>query len=129
MRILSLAFVVAFASSAFAQQPGKGSAAPAPKQPPKPEPPKAAAAPPEVKTTVDAFKGNWKFDATLALPGAEKPAAFKMTFNCKPAAGGTAAACEAKAKTPIGPFEGLFVAVYDPTSKAVHFFGITNQHE
>ncbi len=93
---------------------------------PKPAPP---AAPVEVKATVDAFKGNWAFDAELSAPGMDKPAKFKMSFNCKPVAGNQAVSCEAKAKTPMGPFEALFVIAYDPYSKAVHFVGFSNQNE
>jgi hypothetical protein len=135
MRTLSLvSLVTVLGSTAALAQPSKGSAAPPPGKgsaaaPAKVEPPKPPPPPAEVKTTVDAFKGNWKFDATLQAPGMDKPAAFKMTFNCKAAAGNTAALCESKAKTPMGPFDGTFIAVYDPFSKAMHFFGITNQHE
>lgn len=96
------------------------------KEPPPPAPP---AAPAEVKATVDAFKGNWTFDAELTPPGAPKAEKFKLSFNCKPAAGNTAVACESKAKTALGPFEALFVIAYDPYSKAVHFIGVSNQNE
>jgi hypothetical protein len=93
---------------------------------PKPAPPPAPA---EVKATVDAFKGNWTFDAELTAPGMDKAAKFKMSFNCKAVAGNQAVSCDAKAKTPIGPFEALFVVAYDPYSKAVHFMGFSNQNE
>jgi hypothetical protein len=86
------------------------------------------APPPEVKATVDAFKGNWTFDASVTA-GTDKPAQFKMTFNCKAIAAGNAVACDAKAKTPKGPFEGTFVVAYDPYSKAVHFIGVTSNFE
>ena len=95
-----------------------------------PGPPPAQLAPPhEVKATVDAFKGNWSFDSTLTAPGMDKPASFKMTFNCKSAAGGTAVACTSTAKTPMGPFEGSFLVAYDPYSKAAHFIGVTSMFE
>lgn len=96
------------------------------------EPPSMPAAPPEVKLTVDAFKGNWKFDATITatgMPGMDKPVTAKLTFNCKPVAGKTAALCEAKGKTPMGPIEAVYIVAYDPYSKAVHFIGITNENE
>ena len=89
---------------------------------PKPAPP---AAPAEVKATVDAFKGNWTFDAELTAPGMDKPA----KFNCKAVAGNQAVSCDAKAKTPIGPFDALLVIAYDPYSKAVHFMAVSNQNE
>src|SRR5512140_1779148 len=99
---------------------------------PKPEKAPAAKpipAPPEVKATVDAFKGNWTFDSTVTAPGLAKPMTFKITFNCKPIAGGTAVSCDAKAKGPTGPFDATFVSAYDPYSKAVHFVGFTNNYE
>jgi len=98
----------------------------------KKEAPKAPAPPPapaEVKATVDAFKGNWTFDAELTAPGMDKPAKFKMSFNCKPVAGNQAVACEAKAKAPIGPLDALFVIAYDPYSKAVHMMAVSNANE
>lgn len=94
--------------------------------------PAMPAAPAEVKLTTDAFKGNWKFDTTMTatgMPGMDKPFTAKMSFNCKLVAGKTAVACESKQKTPMGPFEGLFVIAYDPYLKAAHFMGITNQYE
>jgi hypothetical protein len=91
--------------------------------------PVAPAPPPEVKATVDAFKGNWTFAATVTAPGMAKPATFKIKFDCKPVAGGTAVACTAKAKGPMGPFDAMFVSAYDPYSKAVHFVGFTNSYE
>ena len=119
MRILPIALVLALPALATADDKIK-----------KPEPPPAPPpAPAEVKATVDAFKGNWSFDAELTAPGMDKPAKFKMTFNCKAVAGNTAVSCDAKAKTPVGPFDGLFVIAYDPYSKAVHFIGVTNSNE
>jgi hypothetical protein len=97
-----------------------------------PAAPAQPAPPPEIKATVDAFKGNWKFDTTLTatgIPGMDKPAKASMTFNCKTVAGGNAVDCEAKSKTPMGPFEGQFMVAYDPYGKQVHFIGITNQFE
>ena len=125
-------------ATALAQQPAKDAKAPAPQpaQPaakaPVPTPPAPPAAPPEVKATVEAFKGNWKFDVTMTatgMPGMEKPVTSKMTFNCKETAGKTAAVCEQKGKTPMGPLEGTYLIAYDPYSKAVHFVAATNMHE
>lgn len=124
------------ATAAAAPAAGKAATPAAPKdaaKAPVAAPPAMPAAPPEVKATVEAFKGNWKFDATMSatgMPGMDKPAAIKgMTFNCKEVAGKTAVACESKAKSPMGPMDALFVVAYDPYSKAVHFMGITNQNE
>ena len=95
--------------------------------------PAMPAAPPEVKTTVEAFKGNWKFDSTITatgMPGMDKPIAIKgMTFNCKEVAGKQAVACDSKAKTPMGPMEAMFVIAYNPYDKHVHFFGFSNMNE
>jgi hypothetical protein len=52
-----------------------------------------------------------------------------MTFNCKEVAGKTAVSCESKQKTPMGPYEGLFVVSFDPFSKAVHFISVTSMNE
>ncbi len=90
------------------------------------------APPPEVKQTVEAFKGTWTYDSTITptnVPGMDKPVKFKMTMACKAAAGGNIAQCDGKAKTPMGPWEGTFVVAYDPYSKAVHFFGFTSDFE
>jgi hypothetical protein len=85
---------------------------------------KPPAPPAEVKATVDAFKGNWTFDATLTAPGA-KPQKLATTFNCKPVSGGNAVSCEASAKG----WDASFLVGYDPYAKAVRFFQITNQFE
>jgi len=124
--ILSLVPAVALAGD-----PKPEASKPAPVKTPVPVPAKPAvvAAPPEVAMTVANFKGNWTFDATLNAPGMSAPAKFKMTFNCKAAAGGTAVSCESKAKTPMGPYDGAFLIAYDPFSKAVHFIGVTNGYE
>jgi len=94
--------------------------------------PAQPAPPPEVKQTVDAFKGNWTYDATLTptnVPGMDKPVKFKVTMACKAIAAGNAAQCDGKAKTPMGPWDATFVIAYDPYSKAVHFFGFTSDFE
>jgi len=87
------------------------------------------APPPEVKATVDAFKGSWRFKSTLTMPGAPKPMAMNMTYRCKPIVGGVAVACDADARTPMGPVKGHYVIAYDPYSKAVHFRSVTNMFE
>ena len=115
------------AKGAPATPPAKDAAASA-----KSAAPAVPAPPPEVKATVDAFKGNWKFDTTITatgIPGMEKPFAAKMNFNCKAIAGGNAVSCDAKQKSPMGPFDGTFIVAYDPYSKAVHFFAITSMFE
>jgi hypothetical protein len=133
MQKLTIASLLLVPAAALAQAP-QAKQPPAPPAPPpaKAEMPKPPPAPPEVKATVDAFKGNWRFETTMSatgMPGMDKPAVAKMNFNCKEVAGKTAVACESKMKTPMGPFDGLFVVSYDPYSKAVHFMGITNMHE
>jgi hypothetical protein len=90
---------------------------------------KPAAAPAEIKATVDAFKGNWTFDATITAPGMAKPAKFATPFNCRVIAGGNAVACDAKAKSPQGAWEASFLVGYDPHAKAVRFLQVTNQYE
>jgi hypothetical protein len=98
-----------------------------PAAPTKPPPPPA-----EVAETVGMFAGNWNFEITITatgMPGMDKPFKAKMAMPCKKIAGGTAVACDGKFKGPMGPFEGHFVVAWDPYTKAVHFMGITNQHE
>lgn len=99
------------------------------KVPHPPAKPVVLAPPAEVAETVRNFQGNWTFDASLKAPGMSQASTFKMTFNCKPIAGGNAVSCESRAKTPAGPFEGTFLIGYDPFSKAVHFIGVTSQFE
>src|SRR4051812_25752152 len=129
MVVMSLVPGVALAQTAPGTAKG---AAPVPPKVPAVAPPAMPAAPPEVKATVNVFKGNWSFDATMSatgMPGMDKPANMKMTFNCKEAAGKTAVSCDSKAKSPMGPMDALFVIAYDPYSKAVHFIGVTNSNE
>jgi hypothetical protein len=118
--LLAILFVP---SLALAGDPAKPAPPPAkPAEPPLPPPA-------EVKATVDAFKGNWKFDATVTAPGADKPVKMAIAFNCKAVAGGSAVACDGKAKTAQGPWEASFLTAYDPYSKAVHFISVTNTFE
>jgi hypothetical protein len=85
---------------------------------------------PEVKKTVDAFAGATTFDCQLTLPGMDKPAKFKMTFNCKKTALGRAVECAASApKTSMGPWQGHFMVAYDEGGKAVHFMAVTSEGE
>ena len=121
------AFAMSIVPAAALAQP-----APAAKTVAPPVPPAMPAAAPEVKLTTDAFKGNWKFDTTLSatgMPGMDKPATVKMSFNCKLVAGKTAVACEAKAKTPMGLMDALYVVAYDPYLKAAHFMSVSNMNE
>lgn len=88
--------------------------------------------PGEVAEVVAAFKGTWTFDAKITgnkMPGMDKPVAAKTTFTCKAVAGDTAVACEAKAKTAMGPYDGSFLIAFDPYSKDVHFMGVTSKYE
>jgi len=136
---LVLIALVPAVSLADTPKPSTPPAPPAKKDAPKDAPKDAKApvatppAPPaEVAQTVAMFKGTWNFETTMTatgIPGMDKPAKAKMVFPCKPIAGGNAVACDAKMKTPMGPFDGHFVIAFDPYSKAVHFFGITNQFE
>jgi hypothetical protein len=119
---------------ALAQQPKQPAPAAPAKDPKAPvaTPPAPPAAPAEVKQTVEAFKGNWKFDTTFTatgMPGMEKPLTMKMTFNCKEMAGKTTAVCEAKGKSAMGPMEALFVIAFNPYDKKVHFMGFSNDNE
>lgn len=126
MRTLPIVLVLLAPTISFARDPKTEPAKTPAKEAPKPPPP---AAPPEVKATVDAFKGNWTFDATITATGADKPTKFTIAFTCKPIAGGNAVSCDAKAKTPQGPWNATFLAAYDTYSKAVHFVSVTNNFE
>src|SRR3954471_4187490 len=82
--VMSLVPALALAQTATKAAPaGKAAAPAAPKDAAAakpPAPPAQPAAPPEVKATVDAFKGNWKFDSTMSftgIPGMDKPVAVK----------------------------------------------------
>jgi hypothetical protein len=85
---------------------------------------------PEVKKTVDAFVGTTPFACELTAPDMEKPAKFKMSFDCKKTALGRAVQCAANApKTPMGPWQGHFMVAYDEGAKAVHFMSVTSEGE
>ena len=133
MRVLPLVLISLLPAIAIADEakaPVPKPAGPKDSKAAAPVPPPAPAKPPaEVGMTVANFKGNWTFDASLTAPGMAKPATFKMTFNCKPIALGTGVSCDAKAKTPMGPYEGTFLIAYDPFSKAVHFIAVTSGYE
>jgi len=85
---------------------------------------------PEVKMTVDAFVGSTPFDCQFTAPGMDKPAKFKMSFDCKKTALGRAVQCAASApKTAMGPWQGHFMVAYDEGGKAVHFMAVTSEGE
>lgn len=131
--VMSLVPAVALAQQPKAAAPAATAAAPkAPAAAPA-APPAMPTPPPEVKTTVEAFKGNWKFEATITatgMPGMDKPMTIKpLSFNCKEIAGKQAVACDSKAKSPMGPMDAMFVVAYNPYDKKVHFFGFSNMNE
>ena len=89
----------------------------------------APAPPPELKKTVEAFAGNWVFDATVIAPGLS-PTKMKMKMDCQKTALGKGVACSGNASIPgMGPWQGSFMVGYDLLAKQVHFMGVTSDEE
>jgi hypothetical protein len=85
--------------------------------------------PPELKKTVDAFAGNWMFDATVTLPGGG-PTKMKMKMDCQKTALGKGVACAGSATIPgVGPWQGTFMVGYDTFGKQVRFMSLTSDEE
>ncbi len=93
----------------------------------------AAAKPAEVsadqKKVVDAFRGDWKWDADIALPNGERVKAA-LGFQCEPAGLGKAVSCSLAGKEVAGrPYEAAMLVGYDPFDKAVHFMLMSSDDE
>lgn len=89
----------------------------------------SAAAPPEIKRTVDAFAGQWVMDTTITAPGsAPQKAPLKVT--CRPTANGKAVTCDMLGDIPgSGPLEAAFIVGFDTFGKKVHFMAMTSDEE
>jgi hypothetical protein len=84
---------------------------------------------PEVKKTVDAFVGNWRFDATCSVDG-HPPAKLKLPMSCKKTALGAGVVCNARARVPgIGPWEGSYLVAHDPVGGRTHVMALTSLNE
>jgi carbon monoxide dehydrogenase subunit G len=92
-------------------------------------PPAAAAQPPEIKKTVDAFAGRWIMDTTITAPGsAPQKAPLKVT--CRETAGRKAVTCDMVGNIPgSGLMEAAFIVGFDTFGKRVHFMAITSDEE
>jgi hypothetical protein len=102
------------------------SAATKPEAPPAPADPKPSA---EQAKTVDAFAGDWTYDATIVPPGG-KPVKTPIGMSCKKVLFGKAASCTmSEIIAGVGPFEGSFLVGFDPLDKTVHFMAITSDDE
>jgi hypothetical protein len=92
-------------------------------------------APPEVKPTaeqvktVEAFNGDWTYEATIIPPGG-KPIKAPIGMSCKKIALGKGAACAiSETIAGMGPFEGSFLIGFDPFDKTMHFMAVTSDDE
>jgi hypothetical protein len=89
----------------------------------------AAKAAPELAKTVEAFVGQWTYDATVAVNGAT-PKKTKLTMGCTATAKGKALACTLKGNVPdSGPYEAGLLIGFDTFGKKVHFMAITSDEE
>ncbi len=93
------------------------------------DPPAPPPDPPEVKKTVDAFKGTWTFAQEMTMTGMPAPEKFTVTYECKETALGKAVVCTGKASGSSQPWEGAQLIGYDPFTKAVHFMAMGSDGE
>jgi hypothetical protein len=90
----------------------------------------AKAVPDEVKKTVDAFVGRWRFEGALTQAGTTEPLRAKFVFTCRRVAGGRAAACEFKAPFPGSPpMEEAQLWAFNPEDRKVHLFAVNTAGE
>lgn len=89
----------------------------------------SAAAPPEIKKTVDAFRGHWVLSGTDTEPNA-KPAHLTATIDCRSAALGMAVNCLIAALVPgAGRIEAASVIGYSPDEHVVRWMEISSSGE
>lgn len=90
----------------------------------------AVVPPPEIKKTVDAFAGKWKFAVVMTVPGAKDPVKFSEKMECKRVAGGRGVACTDIATVPgFGKMDFSHLAAWDPERKALHWFAVGSTGE
>jgi hypothetical protein len=98
----------------------------APSQPATPPEPKPTA---EQAKTVEAFNGDWTFEATITPPGG-KPIKAPIGMSCKKIAQGKGAACAtSETIAGVGPMEASFLIGFDPFDKTMHFMAVTSDDE
>ena len=148
MRTNRTAFVLTIGLGAI----GCGGATPEPSPPPpapaaapmpapaaepaaKVEPSAPAPSPPEVKPTpeqaktVDAFTGDWTYQASITPPGG-KTIKVPIGMSCKKIAMGKGASCAmSETIAGMGPFEAGFLVGFDPLDKTMHFMAVTSDDE
>jgi hypothetical protein len=91
---------------------------------PTPPPPAEAKPSAEQTKTVEAFEGEWTYEATITPPGG-KPIKAPIGMSCKRIALGKAAACAiSETIAGMGPFEGGFLVGFDPFDKTMHFMAV-----
>jgi hypothetical protein len=81
------------------------------------------------KKLVEAFLGNWKWDANIAFPnGSSARAAFDL--QCQATAAGKASVCTLAAEDIAGrPFQASILVGHDPFDKNVHFMMMSSDDE
>ena len=139
--VLALCGIGCGGEAAMSPPPSPPSTA-APAAPPMPSEPAAKVdvaptppPPPEVKPTaeqvktVEAFNGDWTYEATIVPPGS-KPIKATIGMSCKKIALGKGAACAMSDTIPgVGPVEGGFLVGFDPFDKTMHFMAVTSDDE
>jgi len=90
----------------------------------------ATATPPEVKKTVDAFRGYWVLTGTETEPGPQPPRQVKLTIDCKPTALGAAVNYSFSGQLAgVGRLEAASVIGYSPDEKVVRWMEISSTGE
>jgi hypothetical protein len=85
--------------------------------------------PPEVKKTVDAFRGNWTGESTMTMPG-KAPEVVKVTATCRAVVHAMGAMCELKSlgKSSM-PVDQTCLVGYDIEGTGVHLMCVTAMGE
>jgi hypothetical protein len=84
----------------------------------------------EVKRTVNALVGQWRFEGSDAEPGVKEPVKVTMAFDCRLAALGAAVACTLSGNVAnSGPIEAASIVGYDSDEQIVHWMEISSTGE
>lgn len=86
--------------------------------------------PVQVKRTVDALVGQWRFEGSDAEPGVKEQLQVTMAFDCRLAALGAAVACTLVGNVAnSGPIEAASIVGYDSDEQIVHWMEISSTGE
>lgn len=86
--------------------------------------------PSDVKRTVDALVGQWRFEGNDVEPGVKEQLKVTMAFDCRLAALGAAVACTLSGDVAnSGPIEAASIVGYDADEQIVHWMEISSTGE